>query len=225
MQIHDKRLETLLNSEAFRAAEREADQKRIEAHEVAADALLAHKASADLMKAATEAIEKARGELVPIAAKHEQARQKLAAAEATAGRIAWQREHESARLMAELRMHLPDIVARTEAAMPWIEADIRAAYADKSYYANRRWVYADNGAEMRAALAEAETFRNAVAILYFEPMPADAIIRQLSAAAGPLIEAAKTAGALVAHHLPAELRGPGLVEMPEREKMAFAFPS
>jgi len=223
------KISTLLNSPAFRAAEAAADAERVQLHQAAVDALLTHEADTAELTAAQDEAEAARRELQHIEAAYFTVRQKHAAASADVIRATTRRDFQSNKLRAEAAKHLPEVMARTEHALRFIESDIRASFNHRTREVptlghGNRCEYFDNGEAINAAQDRAGRLRELLERLALEPMASDAIIKLLSVEAVRLIELAKACGALVAHHLPEQIRQGVTAEKPEIEKRAYVFP-
>jgi hypothetical protein len=221
------KISTLLNSPVFKAAAAAADAQRMAAHQTAVDELLTHEADTAELTAAQDEAEAARRELQPIEAAYFTARQKQAAASADVLRITTRHELRSNKLRGEAAKHLPEVMARTEHALYFVEAEIRGSFNVKEWreptLMGYRTMCSDNGAEMGAALEQAGKVRAELARLAIEPTPTDEIIKRLSAEAAVLIDLAKAAGALVALHLPEEIRAGAHAEKPERKPRQFVI--
>ena len=220
--IDPKKLELLLNSDAFKAAEAAADAKRMEAHRLAVDKLLAHEADVATLDAARAAVAEVRRKFEPAEAAHRKASIALIEKESNLRSMEWSHDHNASRLRNDAADHLPAIVPATESALYFAAHEIRnalsvQAVAERDWKGATRSRYESNAAAVDAALVQVEMLRELLAEFTLDPAPAESIREKLATEAGRLIDLAKQCGAAVAHHLPAELR-PGLyVEKPERQ--------
>jgi hypothetical protein len=213
-------LAVLLKSDAMRSALAAEDSKRMAAHQAAVDALLAHEAGGGELEAAAAGVEDARAKLAPIEAKFRTAAQAVALAESTLRDMQWRRDHHASRLRREAGRHVPPIVNATEGALYFVANDI-GNRLDVWPSIERDWKgatltrYESNRPAIDAALGQVQVIRDLIYRFMLEPKPAGEIIETLSTEAAILIDLAKACGAMVAHHLPAEIR-PAYFEKPER---------
>jgi len=228
--IDPKKLEVLMASDVYKAIQTAADEKRVAAHRAAVDALLAKQSDTAAITAARTAFEEARAKFEPIEANYRKARIALSAKESNLRDLEWSHDHTGNRLRNVAASHLLPVVHATESALHFAAHEIRNALnvqttAQRDFrgaYQNR---YESNQAAIDEALAQVQTMRELIDRFTFEPLPETEIIELLSTEARRLIELAKVCGAMVAHHLPAEIRHGLYIEKPEsKERKVFVLP-
>jgi hypothetical protein len=215
-----KQLETLLTSDVFKRVQIDADEKRMAAHQIAVDDLLARETDTAAIDAARAAAAEARRKFEPIETTYRRAAYSLHEKESSVKDLTWSHEHTCGQLRKDAASHTPPIVGELDRALYFIACEIRGAFKSRVnqvplLMGGNRERITHNTAQVDAALACVESLRVTLEEMAIQPMASEAIRARLSAESDKLCELAHEAGTMVRHLLPEELRGPGFVDKPE----------